>query len=36
MFELEEGQRGREGGQYSERGQTEVVAECAARVVQER
>lgn len=36
VFELEDGQQGRGGSQYGERGQTEVVAECPERVVEER
>lgn len=36
LFELEDGQQGRQGGQCRERGQTEVVAKLAARVVEER
>lgn len=36
MFELEDGQQGRQGRQHKEDGQTEVVAERSLRVVEER
>jgi len=36
VFELEDGQQGREGGEHRENGQTEMIAERSSSVVEER
>jgi len=36
VFELEDRQQGRQGGEYREDGQTEVIAERSSGVVEER